>query len=70
MDDPAEVEGTEDEKLRAFVAARDLIARRIDLLLALPIEKLDRLTLANRLSSIPMLSVPPSRPRSTERAQP
>jgi arsenate reductase len=61
MDDPAEVEGSEEEKVEAFVAARQLLARRIDLLLALPIEKLDRLALEQRMDSIPMLSVPPSR---------
>ena len=36
MDDPAEVEGTEQEKRRAFETARNLLARRIDLLLAVP----------------------------------
>ncbi len=60
MDDPAEVEGTDEEKLEAFVATRDLLARRIDLLLALPLEKCDRLALERRLGSIPLLSVPPS----------
>jgi arsenate reductase len=53
MDDPAEVEGTEGEKLEAFIAARNLLAHRIDFLLALPFEKLDRLTLEGRLGSIP-----------------
>jgi arsenate reductase len=69
MDDPAEVQGTDDEKLQAFIAARRLLARRIDLLLALPIDKLDRLMLAHRLGSIPMSSVPPSSPRAVERGQ-
>jgi len=52
MEDPAEVVGTEDERLRAFTFTRQLLARRIDLLLALPIEKLDRLSLERRLRSI------------------
>jgi arsenate reductase len=52
MDDPAEVEGTNEERLRAFVLTRQLLARRIDLLLALPLEKLDRLSLERRLGSI------------------
>lgn len=38
-DDPAEVQGTEDEKHRAFEAARNALARRIDLLVAVPAER-------------------------------
>jgi arsenate reductase len=53
MDDPAEVEGTSEERLRAFILTRQLLARRIDLLLALPLEKLDRLALERRLDGIP-----------------
>ena len=34
MEDPAEVDGTEEQKLRAIVSARILLARRIDLMLA------------------------------------
>jgi arsenate reductase (thioredoxin) len=45
MEDPAEVAGTDAEKAHAFAAALVLISRRIDLMLALPIEKLERLTL-------------------------
>jgi arsenate reductase len=52
MEDPAEVQGTGAEKARAFAAARVLLARRIDLMLALPIEKLERLTLGRRLEEI------------------
>jgi arsenate reductase len=52
MEDPAEVEGTDADKSRAFLSARTLIARRIDLMLALPIEKLQRVTLCKRLEDI------------------
>jgi arsenate reductase len=52
MEDPADVEGTDADKSRAFVSARTLIARRIDLMLALPIEKLQRVTLGKRLEEI------------------
>jgi protein-tyrosine-phosphatase len=52
MDDPAEVVGTEEEKLRAFVSARILLARRIDLLLAIPMEKLERLALERAIGEI------------------
>ncbi|MFI5310428.1 MAG: arsenate reductase ArsC [Gemmatimonadales bacterium] len=52
MEDPAEAEGTDEQKLHAFVVARQLIARRLDLMLALPIEKLERLALEQRLRAI------------------
>jgi arsenate reductase len=52
MEDPAEVEGTDADKSRAFRSARTLIARRIDLMLALPIEKLQRVRLGKRLEDI------------------
>ena len=45
MEDPASVEGNDEVKRRAFRKALQLITRRIDLLLALPVEKLDRATL-------------------------
>jgi arsenate reductase len=43
--DPAAVEGTDDEKQRAFVNVASQINRRIDLFLALPEEKLTSLQL-------------------------
>jgi protein-tyrosine-phosphatase len=52
MDDPAAVEGTTAEKDHAFAVARTLIGRRIDLMLALPIEKLERMALEQRLNAI------------------
>ena len=52
MEDPAEAEGTDAEKTQAFTAARVLISRRIDLMLALPIEKLERISLGKRLDEI------------------
>lgn len=52
MLDPAEVEGDEAVKRAAFRDAFLLIARRIDLLLALPIEKLERLVLQDRVRAI------------------
>ncbi len=39
--DPAEVEGSEAEQYRAFVAARDLAARRVDRMLALDLAGMD-----------------------------
>jgi N-acetylglutamate synthase-like GNAT family acetyltransferase/protein-tyrosine-phosphatase len=52
LDDPADAEGPDGIKLRAFNQAYVLLARRIDLLLALPIEKLQRLALESRVRAI------------------
>ena len=52
MPDPAEVDGDEPTKQAAFRDAFLLISRRIDLLLALPLEKLELLALAARVRSI------------------
>jgi arsenate reductase len=52
MDDPAAVEGSEEQKHRAFQAAYVTLARRIDLFLALPIAKLQRLALEARVRAI------------------
>lgn len=52
MADPAEVEGTEANKQKAFRDAFVLLSRRIDLLLELPLTKLDRLALEARVRAI------------------
>jgi arsenate reductase len=52
MPDPAEVEGSDQEKFFAFRSARDTIARRIDRTLALDLEHLDRESLRNALNAI------------------
>ena len=52
MPDPAEVEGTEEEKRRAFQDTMVTLGRRIDLLLALPIAKLERLALEREVRGI------------------
>ncbi|HET9726049.1 MAG TPA: arsenate reductase ArsC [Gemmatimonadales bacterium] len=52
MADPAGVEGTDAAKRAAFVDALTVISRRIDLLLALPVEKLDRLMVEARVQAI------------------
>jgi arsenate reductase len=52
MPDPAAVEGSEDERRRAFRDAAVLLKRRIDLLLSLPLERLDRLSLQRDLRAI------------------
>ena len=50
--DPAEATGTQAEIALAFKDAYRMLTRRIDLFLALPIEKLDRLVLTTRLKAI------------------
>lgn len=52
MPDPAEVEGEDETKLRAFRETLMVLNRRIDLLLALPMEKLDRLRLERGVQEI------------------
>ena len=52
MPDPAAVEGTEDEKRRAFSDTANMLRRRIELLASLPLDKLDRLSLQNSLREI------------------
>ena len=52
MPDPAAVDGSDDDKRRAFRDAMLLLGRRIDLLLALPLESLERLTAEAKLRAI------------------
>ncbi len=52
VEDPAAVEGTDEEKRFAFRKAAVALRRRIELFLSLPIDKLDRLALQGRLTSI------------------
>jgi arsenate reductase (thioredoxin) len=52
MPDPAAVEEDAETKRAAFRNALTLISRRIDLLLALPVEKLERLALQARVQAI------------------
>jgi arsenate reductase len=53
MEDPAVTDGSDEEKRRAFDLARQLLSRRIDLLIALPAGKLERLALEQRVKAIP-----------------
>jgi arsenate reductase len=52
MPDPAAVVGTDEEKRRAFADALLLISRRIDLFVSLPMEKLERFALQQRVKAI------------------
>jgi arsenate reductase len=50
--DPAAVEGTDEEKRRAFFKAYSTLQNRIQLFLSLPLAKLDRVALTQRLKEI------------------
>jgi arsenate reductase len=50
--DPAAVEGSDEEKRRAFREAAAALRRRIELFLGLPFEKLDGMALQQRLADI------------------
>lgn len=52
VEDPAAVEGSDEEKRKAFREAANILRRRIELFLALPMEKLDALSLTTRLRAI------------------
>ncbi len=52
VEDPAAVEGTDDEKRKAFFHAYNRLQNRIQLFLSLPLTKLDRVALTQRLKEI------------------
>ena len=52
MDDPSDVIGSDDTRRRAFRDVLNYLARRIDLLLALPVERLERAALERRAQAI------------------
>ena len=66
MADPAQVRGDQATVRQAFEAAFILLSRRIDLLLALPLEKLERGVIGQRIRSIGVsdqaANAPPSVP--------
>lgn len=59
MPDPAAVAGSDDARRQAFRDTVHYLSRRIDLLLALPVEKLERLALEQRVRAIADQSVIP-----------
>jgi arsenate reductase len=52
VEDPAAVEGSDDEKRKAFFHAYNRLQNRIQLFLNLPLTKLDRVALTTRLKEI------------------
>jgi arsenate reductase len=52
MENPSRVEGAEIEREKAFVQAMRFLRNRINLLLALPVHRLDKLTLTSRMREI------------------
>lgn len=65
MPDPAEVIGTEEHRLQAFRETLTYLARRIDLMLALPIEKLEERALELELRAIGVRFEPDTSDRGT-----
>jgi arsenate reductase len=55
--DPAAVAGSEDVRRRAFQSAWLMLRQRIDLLLAVPVDKLDRMAIQRELRAIGQESV-------------
>ena len=52
VEDPAQFQGTEEEKSRKFATVASILKRRIELFVSLPIEKLDRLSLQSQLREL------------------
>jgi protein-tyrosine-phosphatase len=52
MPDPAAVEGTDEQKMRAFADTLMALRRRIELFASLPFDKLDRIALQQRVTDI------------------
>jgi arsenate reductase len=52
MPDPAGVEGSDETKRKAFADTFMALRRRIELLASLPIAKLDRMSLHNKITEI------------------
>ncbi len=52
VEDPAAVEGTDDDKRKAFVKAFTVLQRRISLFASLPLDQIDRLSLPTKLRDI------------------
>jgi arsenate reductase len=52
VEDPSSVEGDEAQKLAAFNKTAMILRRRIELFLSLPLEKLDAMSLQNKLKEI------------------
>ena len=50
--DPAAVQGSDEQKRRAFLAAYTLLHRRISLLVSLPLDKLDKVALQKKFDDI------------------
>ena len=56
--DPAAVEGSDEERRRAFAATGRILMHRVRLFASLPLAKLDRLSLARRLAAIGETAAP------------
>jgi protein-tyrosine-phosphatase len=53
MPDPAAVEGSEEVRRKAFHEAAVMMKRRLDIMMALPLQRLDRLAIQKQVREIP-----------------
>lgn len=56
IEDPAAVQGSDEDKRKAFFRAYTQLSNRLSIFLSLPLDKLDRLTLKRRLDDIGTLA--------------
>jgi protein-tyrosine-phosphatase len=63
VEDPAAVEGDDETKRRAFLRVYTALARRIELFLALPFDRLDKLALKRKLDEIGRSAAPAPAPQ-------
>lgn len=63
FEDPVSVEGSEDVKIKAFQKAMFQISNRISIFLSLPMEKLDRLALQEKVRAIGTLALSEEKPQ-------
>jgi arsenate reductase len=52
VEDPSLFEGSEEQKLHEFSRVANILKRRIEFLISLPLAKLDRLTLEKKVRDI------------------
>ena len=52
IEDPGAVEGTDEHKRKAYFTADNRLRRRLSIFINLPMDKLDRLTLQQRIDEI------------------
>ena len=52
VEDPSQFQGTDEQKSREFSRVANILKRRIELFASLPLDKLDRMTIATKIKDI------------------